>query len=324
MISLINEIETEIGNTFTSVAFSELIVAGGGSEETTDPERININNSKIDTSLSVDIDEALGTTSDETQQTEQVDLSNPTLMENAITMTVNAQTNVSYFQLMNMLRFINSYKYKLNLDNINISVSESNLNVNFQLTMIGIKSQTREVETVEIEGYNLGKDSIFSPFSGYGSIFNVGTGEGTGLLRESLIDSSADLFIRLEPITADPTTVTIGRTNDGARRTYLYADKNSFENATIEFFMKDNKYFMRYKTEERSYPSNYEEGIEFDPGKALELQIFSSRRVSDDDNSGLNATLINKTNLPLRIVYFSEDTSRPRFNIVKTEGEVQR
>jgi hypothetical protein len=63
-------------------------------------------------------------------------------------------------------------------------------------------------------------------------------------------------------------------------------------------------------------------GVEFNPETALEIQVLSTKRLSEDDKSGVNATLINKTNMPLSVILYNEDSKRPRFKIFEKQGNI--
>ena len=126
----------------------------------------------------------------------------------------------------------------------------------------------------------------------------------------------------LNPIFSDNATVIIGKGNNPIRTTYVYDDKNGITDIEIEFYQEGDKYYYRYKAGDESYPENYSKGEEFDPGKVLEINVSSKDRVSDDDLSGANATIINNTDMPVNIVYYHEDSKNPRLNISKMEGDV--
>lgn len=324
MIFLLNDIEENVGIHFPSVAFNELETITKTNENGTSTNGSNntdIDTGKIAQDLSegkdVDIDSLIN---GETEIVEEEDnYITKFLTEKGVRMSLQTETTITYNELKDMLSYINKYPYKLSVNDLQISREENELSVSIQLSMYGLQSPERVFTPDAIEGYDLGKDSVFSPFDGFGNSFNVG--EET--VQKGLVDNTADIFIQLMPITADPTTVTIARTKDPSRKSYIYDDKNEFVDVEIEFSMGNGKYYYRYKTKGNSYPRDYSTPLEFDPGSALEIQIFSADRVSDDDKSGVNATLINKTNMPLSVVYYKEDSNRPRFNVVKTEGQVE-
>jgi hypothetical protein len=54
----------------------------------------------------------------------------------------------------------------------------------------------------------------------------------------------------------------------------------------------------------------------------IDLKVISSRRYNDADVSGVNATIINDTDLPMIVRLEYEDVNRPRFNIVEQRGNI--
>jgi type IV pilus assembly protein PilO len=319
LIFLINDIEKELGIYFSTLSFNELetIMSSNDDEEENDIDENNVG-SKIDVN-NININDLIN--NGENNSSGQADNSTTKisnlLNEKGVRMTIVTKTNITYNQLKDMLAYINRYPYKISINNLKINNAANKLDVNMELSMYGLESPMREYEPTILEGYSIGKDSIFTPIEGFGTTFN----KGEKKVEKGLKDKHSDLFIRLVPITADPTTVTIGRTNDIERKSYIFADENSEENITIEFYMENKKYFLRYKTETSSYTYDYK-GVEFNPETALEIQVLSTKRLSEDDKSGVNATLINKTNMPLSVILYNEDSKRPRFKIFEKQGNI--
>lgn len=133
-----------------------------------------------------------------------------------------------------------------------------------------------------------------------------------------------DFFMTVKPITSDLPTVIIGRSQDPERKTYIYADNPGFEDAEIQLIKESGKYYYRYKNKTQSSPRNYEgDMISFQPaGSILGLSVVSSVRKGDNDGSGVNLSIINKTDLKLNVKIDYDDVKKPRVNIVNKVGDI--
>lgn len=112
---------------------------------------------------------------------------------------------------------------------------------------------------------------------------------------------------------------------DKLGRSYVYADNQNFENVEFQIVQVDKKYYYKYKTQAEAYPKDYDNDmIEFDPhGTTVNLNIISNKRNSAEDTSGINLSLINKTNLKLNVNVDYEDTKNPRVKVVNKLGSVK-
>lgn len=242
--------------------------------------------------------------------------------ETAIKCKVTTSTVLNYSQLKALMTYLygtgdsNEVKQRIVLNDLQLTSTDKDtdeLNASFSLSFYGIQSEDRTLDPFDLGNFDMHKSNVFTPYEGYGSsVSSYGQTQ----------DEKADFFIVLDPITADNTSVVIGQnmTNDGSK--FVHADENAFVNVEISIDEKNGQYFYRYKAGNESYPGNYTNGVAFDPGTALELKVISSRRTSQDDNSGANATIINNSDMPLNVIYFSEDQAYPRLNITKVVGDV--
>lgn len=236
--------------------------------------------------------------------------------EVAIKNTVSSSSECTYNQLKDLLNYVNYHKDRIVLNELQIASDPKTglLGINYSLSFFGLSIDGREEEVINLGEFPMGKNIVFEPFEAYGEKFNVSDSFG------QTEENSADFSIRLHPYRADTTTTLIGKTDNPS--SFIYDERNSIVDNEIIFYQEDNTYYYQYKVGETSYPKDYISGVAFDPGLVLEIAIFSSDRFDDDDVSGINATIFNKTDMPVNIVYRSEDKLNPRFNIVHTEGDV--
>lgn len=237
--------------------------------------------------------------------------------ESGIAVIVGTTITTKYESFKQFLKYLQTYPIRVSIKGLSLTSDQEtgDLSATFTLTWYGLQSTDRTITDTDYFGpYSAKKNSIFEPISK----FSTTTTSTTTTAK----DDKEDFFIILDPITSDGTTVIIGKTGDPQGQTYARADKNAVENIEIEFYQSGSTYYYHYKTSSESYPASYSSGAVFTPGNAIEIQLISSDRTSADDLSGANATIINKTDIPVNIVKFSEDQATPRLKIVKTEGLV--
>lgn len=233
---------------------------------------------------------------------------------------INSSCKLTYNQLKKLMGYLykSSDEKRIVLNNLVLTsdpITEE-LMATFSLAFYGLVAEGRTLDAFDLGNFDIKKSNVFSPIGAYG----IGEEETTH--NEQTQDEKADFFIILDPITADNTTVVIGQNLTTEGITSVHADDNKFVNVELSFYQSNGKYYYRYKAGSDTYPKVYSEGIEFNPGNTLELQVISSQRNSQDDNSGANATIINNTDMPFNVVYFNEDQENPRLNITKIVGEV--
>ncbi|HYF75405.1 MAG TPA: hypothetical protein VD757_02355, partial [Candidatus Nitrosocosmicus sp.] len=92
----------------------------------------------------------------------------------------------------------------------------------------------------------------------------------------------------------------------------------------IQLQKKDGKYYCKYKTGKYSYPEDYNNGWEeFEPApQGINLQIVSAPRTGAEDKTGVNLSIVNKTDMPLRVFIKDDDANASRIKLVKQEGTI--
>jgi len=108
------------------------------------------------------------------------------------------------------------------------------------------------------------------------------------------------------------------RNNDTIGDSYIYRDSNSFLNMEYVFEQVGEVYKVKYKVDNQMYPSNYI-SIDFEPTTDIELFVYSESIIDSGDLSGVNLTLINNTDLILKVKISG---ALSRINIVSQTGSV--
>lgn len=133
--------------------------------------------------------------------------------------------------------------------------------------------------------------------------------------------SKADFFMMLNPITSDLTTFIMSKMDDRTRESYIYSDNEGPESAMFEVTEKDGKYYYTYQVGGEKYPADLEPAEFIPNGDQLKVQVMSSLRTGSQDLSGVNLTVVNKTNKALVFEIYNDDV-KSRIQLVKATGKV--
>ncbi len=232
----------------------------------------------------------------------------------------------SYEAVSKFIMALEGYPRRIVINNVeSIAGTTGGLSTTVEITFMAIpKLHDQDGDFNEWLLANVyGKSNPFTPFSGYvaPSMPSVATPVAAAASSTAV---KSDIFMLLSSAHADTTSVLVGRSTDKTRNTYVYADGPGFENVICEFTEADGRYFYKYRTQNDSYPKNYQESVEFKPvGSSIGLDIFSSKRVVSDDKCGANITLINKTKRNLVVTIRKDDAKMPRAKIVQKTGAIE-
>lgn len=224
--------------------------------------------------------------------------------------TMTTQINTDYGTLKDFMRFIYEYPERVVLTGLSMSVDEETggIGTNLFLNQYGLFSASRPYEPVEINEVPVGNPVPFKSVTG-----NVAVVTETVNNR----DTVEDVFVIISPTTSDDFAQVIGLGKDATQTTYVKTDENALVTGSIEISQDGDTYYASYslngiQSGRRSFVAD-----EF-----LEIRVYSSNRVGDNDNSAMNLTIKNTTNQVVTVSYASEDRNNPRLNIVATEGNV--
>lgn len=134
-----------------------------------------------------------------------------------------------------------------------------------------------------------------------------------------------DFIMSVNGSNSDLPSMAMGKENDVTRNTYIYFDKNEKVDVDIEINEENGKYYVKYKTGNSSYPSNYSEnGVEVNPGEgSIKIGVCSSSRLGAEDKVSVNINVTsNTTSKVTEIVVMDEDKSNPRVT-VNTSGNAK-
>lgn len=237
-------------------------------------------------------------------------------------MTVNINLKGSYINVINLIKNIENYSKKIIISNIKLAQdAKSGTSGIVTLDYYGIPKVTDEDKDFLKWEYNnkYGRDN---PFEGISS--TTSTGGTIEQIGKSNSESNYDFVMLVKPINSDLPTVMLGKSNDMTKSTYVYADNSGIENVEIYLTQKDSKYYYKYKTSRGTYPEQYNgDGSEFVPnGSDISFKIYSSKRISSEDVSGVNIKIYNKTDKQATFSIDNEDSTKPRVNVTGEAGNV--
>lgn len=248
-------------------------------------------------------------------------------------MTVGFDFKGSYKQVLDFVDGITEYNKKILIKSINFSAAEGN----------GVTEGENVSSTISgnmiIEFYALPK---FLPEEGdteylkwdfdreYGKI-NPFKFNSSGKVSEEAASENGeaakryDVSLTVRPISSDLPTVMIGNEDDETLKTFLFADNSGIENIEIYFTKVDGKYYYKYKTQDYSYPKNFNgNGALLNlKDKEINIAAYSMARNSNEDIAGVNIKINNSTDKNVNVEIFADDKERKRVTVIKEKGNIK-
>lgn len=225
----------------------------------------------------------------------------------------------SYTQLKDFVRLVNNNERKIVITNISLS---------------GKGTDEEVTGSMNLEFYAIPKlgdiDNEYYMWllnNTYGKNYPFSLAEASGTTIEQLgnSDNPYDFVMLVKPVSSDLPTVMLGQANDGDNLSYVYGDSKGIEEVEIVLTEENGKYYYKYRTTTSNHPISYNgNGIEFKPlGDEIVLNIMSSKRLGEDDLSGVSINFINNTNKEVNIVIENEDDNDPRVAVASEGNNVK-
>ena len=232
-------------------------------------------------------------------------------------MIVSLSLNGTYDNVMKFMKSIEENPKHINILNFNLSAqSDGNVSANMNIQLVAIPKIDASKEEFTTADEKYGKEN---PFSGASAV-------GAGTIENELENSKVknDFLMTVRPINSDLPTIVLGKADDKDKKTYLNNDENSVSNIEMCISGDNGKYYYKYKVEGKSYPTKFEgNGEEFKPnGNDISFEIFSEKRVNNDDKSGANIKIVNSSDKEVNLIINKDDEKSPRVNVT-TEGKVK-
>lgn len=250
-----------------------------------------------------------------TDVNEEADI-NPNNMATAQQIKVSLNFTGEYNALKQFIKLVNENERQIVISNISLSGQGEGQSVTGSMNL--------EFYALPKVGNN-DKDYLKWLLNNtYGKNYPFSTAPAIGTTIEQLSnnENSYDFVMLAKPQSSDLPTVMLGQANDETNMSYIYSDNLEVEEVEIVLSEQNGKYYFKYKVDNTSYPLNYSgNGVEFTPvGEKIGLNILSTKRLSDEDKSGVNIKFVNNTNKAVEIIIENEDELRPRV-AVNVEGK---
>lgn len=230
--------------------------------------------------------------------------------------TLTLAYEAEYSDWKSLITYINNYYSKNTIDNISMAYNEETNVVSGTMTIstfcITGNERKFEVPGVSVES---GTSNIFNSSTFVPSNINVKDTEGNYILADY------DYYMNLNAATSDMGAVIIGRRDDTEGTSLLKSADNEVKQVTLRFTGSDGNYKAYYSIGNAKYPAD-NTGESFIPGDSLDVLILSSKRLSSDDKSGVEITVINETDMDVNIKVSDDDTSNPRVVFKQNQGIV--
>lgn len=223
----------------------------------------------------------------------------------------------SYDQVKDMIDYINGYKYKCTIDSMTTSYNSDAMLVsgNIIITIYAITGADREFMKPSISNPFFGTDNIFdSP------IFEAGSSENNN--GEHIL-TDYDLYLSIQAANTDMEALEMALKDDVTGYSKVVDEDNSSKDVTIRVTGKEGKYNISYKVGNVTFPvASYNDGEPIQAGNELSMLVLSSERISVDDLSAAEVSIINESDQIFYVKVINEDLSNPRFNVKYKSGEV--
>lgn len=233
-------------------------------------------------------------------------------------MKVSVSFNGTYKNVAKFVKLISEYERILAMPNINITASGNDE-----------VSGTLDLEFYSIPKINPYEDSKYLKWTfdeEYGKENPFLEGSQSSMASRTSEGNNYAVVMALKGVNSDLPSLTLGKENDLTRESYIYNDENKKVDVEIQVNKEGGKYYIKYKTEKASYPSDYSKnGIELRnvDEENINIAIYSSKRIGIDDKVGANIKVINNANdKKVSLTIIDDDKTSPRVQITP-EGKVE-
>ncbi len=223
----------------------------------------------------------------------------------------------SYEAVKAMIEHINTYKYKCTIDSLTTSYNSDAKLVSGMITVTfyAITGEGRVPNIPSISNPLFGTGNIFDS-----SIFNAGSTESNN--GEDIL-TDYDMYMSIQASNSDMEAIEMALKDDVTGYSKIIDEDNSSKNVTIRVTGEDGNYRISYKVGNVTFPvASYNDGEALNVGNRLTMLVLSSERMSIDDDSEAEVSIINESDQIFYIKVVNEDSSNPRFKVKYKSGEV--
>lgn len=222
-----------------------------------------------------------------------------------------------YDTFKDMLAYVLDYDTVYTIDAVNCSYDEENelMSGNITISQYAVTGSDREYYESEIDSIDIGTENLFVSETNPNRV--IESDDDFGLM------TNYDIALSLSSESSDLSSVVLGRR--GYSSSQVSANENGNVPVTINIAGENGDYMISYSVGDAQYPDAEKAAMDlsFNPGRSLDLVVFSSGRESADDMAGAAVTINNESDMTLNIKVVNDDSQRPRFNVENVNGAVK-
>ena len=234
--------------------------------------------------------------------------------------TVTYSYECGYDTFKDLLAYVLDYDTLYTIDSVSCSYNEEDelMTGNITISQYAITGSDREYYEPEIDSIDLGTENLF--------VSETNPNRVAEAQDEFGLMTNYDIALSLSSESSDLSSVVLGRR--GLVSSQVSANTNDNVPVVINIEGENGEYTLNYSVGENTYPSDpmtfsKDTLAVFNPGRSMDLIVFSSKRDGDADNAGASVTINNNSDMTLNIKVVNDDTAEPRFNIESAEGSIK-
>lgn len=222
-----------------------------------------------------------------------------------------------YDTFKDMLAYVLDYDTVYTIDAVSCSYDEENelMSGNITISQYAVTGSDRKYYESDITSIDTGTENLF--VSGTNPNRVIESEDDFGLM------TNYDIALSLSSESSDLSSVVLGRR--GYSSSQVSANENGNVPVTINIAGENGDYTISYSVGDAQYPDDEKASMDltFNPGRSLDLMVFSSVRESADDTAGAAVTINNESDMTFNIKVVNDDSQRPRFNVENVNGAVK-
>lgn len=232
----------------------------------------------------------------------------------------------TYSGLKKLVEHLRDYDERLVIKNIESKYNKEKglIESTMTISQYAVAGPGREEPEVKVDNVDLGRSDLFADAgdSAIGDLLSLMGQASSGINGDSAsagAGEGASYFIAVSGIVDGAPGKTIGRANDPEGRSYVTSNSNSDENIFFELTGANGIYHAKYELAGKAYEDK--EFSKSSDGNVV-LSIMSKDRRDADDDVEISLHVTNKADIPVKVIISSDDRSKPRVDVVETNGDV--
>lgn len=232
----------------------------------------------------------------------------------------------TYSGLKKLVEHLRDYDERLVIKNIESKYNKEKglIESTMTISQYAVAGPGREEPEVKVDNVELGRSDLFANAgdSAIGDLLSIMGQASSGINGDSAsagAGEGASYFIAVSGIVDGAPGKTIGRANDPEGISYVTSSSNSDENIYFELTGSNGIYHAKYELAGKSYEDK--EFSKSSDGNVV-LSIMSKDRRNADDDVEISLHVTNKADIPVKVIVSSDDRSKPRVDVVETNGDV--